>query len=458
MGHNSGGLLGTALDVVGDVAAGATGQEWAIPLINTAVSTGTGLASGEGIGKALTQGAISGGETLIGQEAAGALGIGQGNTAFNSALGITGDNPAGTGLPDLGNLFGGASNTPGATTGVASSSGATPGAITTTAAGSPVAAGAAPVASTPSSGSFTAAADIGPEAQAAIGSQAASTGLTGTSTTGSPNLGSLAASDVSSGPPDISPGTDTTPVAWPAPTATATGGAPSGFPSPQSAAGGIGAASPAGGVDPQAVDAALAGTPVGGTAPAAGTAAGTGAGGSGLLGTYGKYAASAIPIGELAYQAIKGPSALPSASQALEAGGAVTAPLLATETQSLNDYNSGTLTAPQQAGVTEYIQQQRNQLIQQLANEGVTNFAGDSRYISGMAAIQQNALALTQSYLNASLNAGMSAAGGAGSNLANVAQQQLSQDQQFQSSLTGALTSLGSIVGGSSGINISVAK
>lgn len=452
-----GNLIGTALDVVGDVAAVATGNPEFIPLINAAVTTGTDLAEGQSIGKSLGQGAISGGEALAGQEVAGALGIGQGNTAFNSALGITGDNPAGTGLPDLGNLFSGGADSSGSTAGVSSSTGATPGgAATTTASGSPVAAGATASSSTPSSGSFTPSTDIGPEAQAAIGAQASPSGLTGTTTTASPNLGSVD-SDLSA-TSDTAPGADTF--------AAVDNGAPNpanpatNFPSPQSVAptpalpgsGGTGA------VSPQAVDAAL-GAPAAPAATVTGSPAGAGTGGgSSPFGSYGKYAAAALPVGELAYEAIKGPGALPSNAQALEQGGAATAPLLATETGSLNAYNSGQLTGPQQANITQYIQQQQNQLIAQLAAQGVTNFAGDSRYISGMANIQQQALAQTQNYLNASLSAGLSAGGAASSNLSQVAQEQLSQNQEFQNSLTGALTSLGSIVGGSSGLNISVAK
>lgn len=97
-----GGFLGNALPVISDVIAAFTGNAELIPLINAGETAGLDLSKGDSLGKSLGQGAISGGEALAGQEAFGALGIGQGNTAFNSALGITGDNPAGTGLPDVG--------------------------------------------------------------------------------------------------------------------------------------------------------------------------------------------------------------------------------------------------------------------------------------------------------------------------------------------------------------------
>lgn len=123
--YMKGGFLGEVLsnpitEVLSDVVATATGNPELIPLINGAETASGDLVRGQSLGKSLAQGALSGGEALAEQEALGAVGIGQGNTAFNNALGITGDNPLGTGLPDIGNgisnLFGSSSSTPGAAT------------------------------------------------------------------------------------------------------------------------------------------------------------------------------------------------------------------------------------------------------------------------------------------------------------------------------------------------------
>lgn len=88
-----------------DILATATGNPEFIPLINAGETyAGTG-----NIGKS----AISGGEALAGQELAGAVGIGDGNSILNNAVGITGDNPEGTGLPDIGKLLSSVGNSTG---------------------------------------------------------------------------------------------------------------------------------------------------------------------------------------------------------------------------------------------------------------------------------------------------------------------------------------------------------
>ena len=81
----------------------------ALPLVNAAETKAQGGSWG--------QAALSGGEALAGQELAESFGLGPGNTAVNSALGLD-LSPAATGLPDIGNsisqLFGssGATGTP----------------------------------------------------------------------------------------------------------------------------------------------------------------------------------------------------------------------------------------------------------------------------------------------------------------------------------------------------------
>lgn len=95
--------------LVSDVAATATGNPELIPIINAGESTAGNLASGQSLGKSLGQGAISGGESLAGQELAGAVGIGSGNDILNNALGVT-TSPSSTGLPDIGSLLTNAGN------------------------------------------------------------------------------------------------------------------------------------------------------------------------------------------------------------------------------------------------------------------------------------------------------------------------------------------------------------
>lgn len=156
----------------------------------------------------------------------------------------------------------------------------------------------------------------------------------------------------------------------------------------------------------------------------------------------------ALPLGNLAYQAISGPAKLPSSSNALTAGGAATAPLLATEQANLGEAASGQLTAPQQANITQFVTASQNQLIQQLANSGVTDFKNDSRYLQGMQDIQTKALAQQQQYIQDAITAGVSAGGAASGNIAAVANQQIAQDKEFQDALSAAFADLGSSAGG----------
>lgn len=401
------------VEVGSDIAAAATGNAEFIPLINAGESTVGGVAQGESLGKAAGQGAIAGGEALAGQELAGAVGIGQGNSAFNSALGITGDNPAGTGLPDLGSAFGGGTTPTGAaidsTTGLPVSQETTnaAGATVNSATGGTVAAPSTPTASgAPSSGGgFTSAAaapDLGANQVNTLFDDSVSSG---TQTGASPNLGSVSAPPISS--------------------ATAINQ------SPTDSLGSV--------TNPQ---------PVQGPAPVANVAPATG-GSSGLLGQAESLGLkAALPLGALAYDAIKGPSALPTQDSALVSGGSVTGPLQQLETQGATEATTGQLTPAQQATITQYTQQQQNQLIQQLASAGVTNPTQDSRYIQGMAQIQQQALALQQQYITAAINEATSAGGAAAGNISAVANQQVQEDTDFQNSLAAAVGALGSSLSG----------
>lgn len=156
---------------------------------------------------------------------------------------------------------------------------------------------------------------------------------------------------------------------------------------------------------------------------------------------------SILPGAALAYQASQGPAKLPAASQALQPGGAATAPLLGLETSAANEATTGQLTAPQQAQVLEYVNGRQNELIQQLASSGVTNPTQDSRYISGLAKIQQDALAMQQQFITQAIQTATQAGGAASQNIANVATQQIQQDTAYQDALAQAFAALGGSAG-----------
>jgi hypothetical protein len=161
---------------------------------------------------------------------------------------------------------------------------------------------------------------------------------------------------------------------------------------------------------------------------------------------------AALPGAALAFEAAQGPQALPSSSSALASGGSVTAPLQALETQGANEAATGTLTPTQQANVEQYVQQQQNQLIQQLASQGITNPTKSSQYQAGLAQIQQNALAMQQQYITAAIQEATSAGGAASKNIASVANEQVQLDTDFQNSLAQAFGALGGSIGG--GVNV----
>lgn len=158
----------------------------------------------------------------------------------------------------------------------------------------------------------------------------------------------------------------------------------------------------------------------------------------------------ALPAGELINTLIQGPQKLPSNARALEAGGAVEGPLQQTETQSLNAYNTGTLTAPQQAQIDQYTQQQTSALYQQLAEQGVTNPHKDSRFIQGMQQIQQQAEIMKQQLLGQDLSAGEGAAGQAAQDLMATADLQNKSDEDYQNAINEAVQSFSSMAGGNS--------
>lgn len=85
-----GGLTGEILHPIVDLATAYFGG----PIAEAALQTGEGLAGGQGLGKSLERGALSGAETFGGQEIAGALGnavgaTGAGGNSLTDLLGMT---------------------------------------------------------------------------------------------------------------------------------------------------------------------------------------------------------------------------------------------------------------------------------------------------------------------------------------------------------------------------------
>lgn len=433
------------LEIGGDIAAAVTGNPELIPLINAGVTTAGDLATGDSIGKSLGQGALAGGEALAGQEALGAVGVGEGNSTFNDALGITGDNPAGTGLPDIGADFNSAIGSVNDELGLSASS--PNAAVALNSAGAPVdsagttiAAPSAPTSVAPSAGATIGAGQAANFSAGQVNSQISDSfnDIPGAQTASSPDLGSIGGTTV----PSSSVGQ------------AFSGNSVPGEVGPQ-ASSAIGASSPASLATGQPDTLTGFGTGVGGAnipgaqdnfggafTPAANPP-------SSLLQTAEKTAVqSALPLGGLAYEAIKGPAKLPSSAQALEAGGAATAPLLALENQGATEASTGQLTAPQQANVLQYVQQSKDALLQQLASEGVTNPTKDSRYIQGLQQIQQQALALQQQYITGAISEATAAGGAASQNIAQASQEQIQNDTAFQDALGEAFGALGGSLGG----------
>ena len=160
---------------------------------------------------------------------------------------------------------------------------------------------------------------------------------------------------------------------------------------------------------------------------------------SNLLSKTGLKSSQLLPLGSLAYQMSQGQGKLPSGAQALESGGSATSPLLTTESQNLNSWNTQTLTPAQQASVDQYTQAQTNAVLQQLASQGVQNPQQDSRYLGAIQQIQQNAESMKSQLLQGNLSAGESAGSAASSNLSNVAQLQNQQQQDYDNSLSSAI-------------------
>lgn len=475
-----------AEEVVGDTVATAFGGSALIPLINAGITTTSDIANGQSVGKSLAQGGISGAESLAAQEAAGAVGVGEGNTEFNSALGITGDNPAGTGLPNIGaaasNALGSIGNTLGFTSGGTADavSGVNSSGQAVDASGQTLSAtnSSSPVSVAPSSGGgFTSASSlpdnnsnqINNEFSENLGGSGSQnlTDVAGTSTSASPGLGVGASNAIGAAGPSsatlgatsISPSDLGTNVQTPSTlqsVGSALGLSGGATPSASDVAAnnatyaGANAGLPSNITSPGNAGTFFGSTPDAATSGAPAASAGAAAASSPSLLQQAESAGvkAALPLGALAYDAIKGPSKLPAQATNLESGGAATAPLLAMETQAANEAATGQLTSAQQSTIQQGVQQAQNQLLQQLASSGVQNPTQDSRYIAGMQQIQQWAQGQQQAYITQAINEATQAGGAASQNIATVANEQIQEDKDFQDSLAAAFGALGGSLGG----------
>lgn len=148
--------------------------------------------------------------------------------------------------------------------------------------------------------------------------------------------------------------------------------------------------------------------------------------------------AAALP---LASTLLRGQPQLPPQINTLQ--NKVTAPLVATENAQLKAANAGQITPGDAAMISTYVTDQTNQLFQQLANEGVQNPQQDSRFIQGMQQIKQQAMVMTQNFINQEFSTAFQAAGTASSNLIAAAKAQVQQDSNFTNALSAAMTSFG---------------
>lgn len=175
-----------------------------------------------------------------------------------------------------------------------------------------------------------------------------------------------------------------------------------------------------------------------------------GAGGIGgfLKSDTGRLLAAGAPT---ALTLLRGQSPVPQSIDPLTAGGSVTGPAIQAENTNLAEANSGILQPGQAAAVAQYRQQAETQLRQQLASAGATNPSADSRFIAGMAQIEQNAQVQSQQFITSALTNGLTAAGDARAGLTTAAQAEIQQDSDFQAALSSAFQAAGTVfaLGGS---------
>ena len=112
-------------------------------------------------------------------------------------------------------------------------------------------------------------------------------------------------------------------------------------------------------------------------------------------------------------------------------------PLEGTQAQLLNQYNSGTLTAADAAGIQDYVASSKAQIRQQYAAMGQPN---SPQQAQAEAAIDQKAAAMTDQALKNYLTEALQTTGAITGPYAQIANQQIAADSQLQAAARNAFT------------------
>jgi hypothetical protein len=166
-------------------------------------------------------------------------------------------------------------------------------------------------------------------------------------------------------------------------------------------------------------------------------------GGGGFLGT-GLSNMQALTAGAavapLGLALAMGEAQLPSSAQQAQANAAI-----------LSQFGqaniNGTLNAGQLATIANMQQQLTNQMRQQLYNSGVQDPSKDSRSIQMQAYVDQQVTAATAQMINQNITKALTALGSAGTELNQIAQMQMTADQNFTNTLVNATKSLALLAG-----------
>lgn len=143
------------------------------------------------------------------------------------------------------------------------------------------------------------------------------------------------------------------------------------------------------------------------------------------------------PVAGMAYQAVAGQPKLPSGERALQGE------LQGEESTALNEYNTGVLTAPQQAQLDQSRQNMQNQLYQQFASSGITNPQADSRFQQGLQQIETQIEAQKQGFMSQAQQTGNAAA----TELNEIGKQQMELDKDYAGEIGDLSKSLFDILG-----------
>lgn len=180
-----------------------------------------------------------------------------------------------------------------------------------------------------------------------------------------------------------------------------------------------------------------------------------------------------VPGGMLAYNLLKGPAPIPpQAQQAVTNAAQQLGPLQGEANQNvplfnqtaatdLNLANNFQISPAQAASIEQWKQNQYNQLLQQIANQGITNPMQSSEWVQGKNQIDQQALTQQVQMVNQLVSTAFQAASAANagistdanvtsqldSTLMQAAQLQVQQDTNFQNAVGSALQAFGLIAG-----------